>query len=320
MKTYYWLIKREFWENRGSLIWAPLITAGVFAFFHIIGLIRSASVNVTGVTGSLNSMIAQYNQGHPALVGLGLDMSIYGITAMIYMVMGITVFFYCLGALFDDRNDRSFLFWKSLPISDRDTVLSKVACATLLTPVIATVIGIAAGLVLLVLTLIGLSFHGLHAWTLLGETHPFRVMGILIGAIPVNLVWMLPTVGWLMLCSAWARSKPFLWATVFPLGAGALIYWLDVLGVVNFGSWFWHHVVMRMFMGIVPWLWFPKSIDKSVFTGIKDTDQMPAAMDQVLNLPHAWAQLAHPDFWVGGILGLGMIGAAIWLRRWRTET
>lgn len=320
MKTYYWLIKREFWENRGSLIWAPLITAGVFAFFHIVGLIRSAKIHLTGMSGSLDTMIQQANYGHPGLVGLGLDMSIYGITAMIYFVAGITLFFYCLGALYDDRNDRSYLFWKSLPISDRDTVLSKVASATVLTPVIATVIGIVAGMVLLFLTLVAAAFHGLHAWTLLGEAHPFQVMGTLIGAIPVNLVWMLPTVGWLMLCSAWARSKPFLWATVIPLGSGALLYWLDVLGVINFGSWFWHHVVARLFVGIVPWSWFPKSVDKSQFQGMNSPDQLPAAFHQVLNLPHAWAQLARPDFWIGAILGVVMILAAIWLRRWRTET
>ena len=39
------------------------------------------------------------------------------------------VFFFCLGTLFDERKDRSVLFWKSLPVSDGETVLSKVAMA-----------------------------------------------------------------------------------------------------------------------------------------------------------------------------------------------
>ncbi|UUZ49351.1 hypothetical protein LP420_02935 [Massilia sp. B-10] len=34
----------------------------------------------------------------------------------------------------------------------------------------------------------------------------------LIGLLPVYLVWALPTIGWLMMVSAWARSKVFLWA------------------------------------------------------------------------------------------------------------
>ncbi len=30
MKTFYWLMKREFWEHRGGFLWAPVITGGIF--------------------------------------------------------------------------------------------------------------------------------------------------------------------------------------------------------------------------------------------------------------------------------------------------
>ena len=53
---------------------------------------------------------------------------------MVNIVLGVVVFFFCLGALFDDRKDRSVLFWKSLPISDQATVLSKVAMALVVAP------------------------------------------------------------------------------------------------------------------------------------------------------------------------------------------
>ena len=43
------------------------------------------------------------------------------------LVFAFVVFFYLLSSLYDERKDRSVLFWKSLPVSDRDTVLSKVA-------------------------------------------------------------------------------------------------------------------------------------------------------------------------------------------------
>ena len=50
----------------------------------------------------------------------------YNIVAMMLIV---TVFiiglFYCLDALYGERRDRSILFWKSLPVSDLTTVLSK---------------------------------------------------------------------------------------------------------------------------------------------------------------------------------------------------
>lgn len=320
MKTFYWLIKREFWENRGSFLWAPLITACVFIVFQSAGLIQAQFAHHAISSNSIDAIVNQVNNGQGKLVGLALDMSIYSVTWMVYLVSGITLFFYCLGSLYDDRNDRSFLFWKSLPISDRDTVLSKLASATVLAPAIATVVGIVAGIILLVLTIIGASLFGIHAWPLLGHAHPFRVMGMLLATIPVNVVWALPGVGWLMLCSAWARGKPFLWATTIPLGAGAMIYWLDVLGVLNFGSWFWHNIVVRAFISIIPWSWFPKSFEGTPFKGLHAASQIPGAVNEILNLGHIWGQLLKPEFWGGGLIGIAMIAAAIWLRRWRTET
>ncbi len=37
-------------------------------------------------------------------------------------MLAFVVFFYLLGALYDDRKDRSILFWKSLPASDTLTI------------------------------------------------------------------------------------------------------------------------------------------------------------------------------------------------------
>jgi len=30
MKTFYWLVKREFWEHKGGFFWAPVISGIVF--------------------------------------------------------------------------------------------------------------------------------------------------------------------------------------------------------------------------------------------------------------------------------------------------
>src|SRR3546814_14469893 len=77
--------------------------------------------------------------------GLGLDVSFFMAASWAYVTLAFVVFFYCLGSLFDERRDRSVLFWKSLPVSDRDTVLSKLASAVVVAPLIATVTGIIAG-------------------------------------------------------------------------------------------------------------------------------------------------------------------------------
>ena len=44
--------------------------------------------------------------------------------------------FYCLDALHGERRDRSILFWKSLPVSDLTTVLSKASIPFAVLPLI----------------------------------------------------------------------------------------------------------------------------------------------------------------------------------------
>ena len=94
--------------------------------------------------------------------------------------------------LYDDRKDRSVLFWKSLPISDRDTVLSKVLSADADGPASSrssrrslTMFGF-----LMVLSLVVL-LHGGNPFTLLwGPASPLKV-----GRTPARLDPDLRTVG-----------------------------------------------------------------------------------------------------------------------------
>src|SRR6202021_706378 len=56
------------------------------------------------------------------------------------LIMGATFLvsiFYCLDALHGERRDRSILFWKSLPVSDLTTVLSKFSIPMVVIPVVA---------------------------------------------------------------------------------------------------------------------------------------------------------------------------------------
>jgi ABC-2 type transport system permease protein len=78
----------------------------------------------------------------------------------VLMVLGFLVFFYCLGALHDERRDRSLLFWKSLPVSDYTTVMSKLLLAVVVAPLITMGIAIVLGLVMLVAACVMLLTHG----------------------------------------------------------------------------------------------------------------------------------------------------------------
>lgn len=240
----------------------------------------------------------------------------YAVAAIILSVTAIVVFFYALGSLYDDRRDRSILFWKSLPISDTSTVLSKLASAVLLAPAIAVVVGVIVGLGMAIIIAIAAAFHGVGLWALLMASHPIRVVFNLILLIPLYAIWALPTVGWLMLCSAWARGKPFLWAIALPVSAGVIVSWFGLMGIAGLSSqWFWKNVVGRLLGSLLPGGWLANT---SSLAGI-DHDNPAALLDSV-NLAYHYSALASPSVWIGAMAGAAMIAGAIWFRRWRDDS
>ena len=61
----------------------------------------------------------------------------YDIAAMMIIITAFIIgVFYCLDALHSERRDRSILFWKSLPVSDLTTVLSKASVPLAILPLI----------------------------------------------------------------------------------------------------------------------------------------------------------------------------------------
>src|SRR5690606_13399618 len=108
----------------------------------------------------------------------GIDFTLLLSSAWPFIVLAFVVFFYCLGALYDDRRDRSVLFWKSLPLSDTQTVLSKLASALVVAPVLAV---IAAVLTLLgfalMISIVGMAYGGNPMTLVWGPANPLSIIG-----------------------------------------------------------------------------------------------------------------------------------------------
>ena len=315
----YWLVKREFWEHRGGFFWAPIITGGVFLLLNIMGIIAAEVVGSRhginfGASGGLQRVIADMDAGDLSQVGLALDVAMYSAMGLLIAVLGFVVFFYCLGALYDDRRDRSILFWKSLPISDTSTVLSKVVSATVLAPIVAVITGIIVGMLQLLILAVTLSFHGVNVWQLLVLAHPFRVMFNLVGYIPLYVLWALPSAGWLLLCSAWARSKPFLWAVALPVASGLLVSWFGIMGLFDLPTtWFWKNIVQRGLLSVFPGTGSVFGHQGNItVTGNPGTDFM--------DLSNTYQLLASANLWIGVVVGLGLLAGAVWFRRWRDDS
>jgi ABC-2 type transport system permease protein len=326
MKTFYWLVKREFWEHRGGFLWAPIIVGAIFLLLNLMAVIAA---EVSGMSpgvrfamsndhNAINVLVDNLQSGHLSQVGAALDIAMYSASGLMAVVMGFIVLFYCLGTLYDERRDRSILFWKSLPVSDTATVLSKVIAATVLAPAIVFVVGAITGLLMLLLYAIVLSFHGVSVWQLLVLGHPFQVIANLLGSIPLYLLWALPTVGWLMLCSAWARNKPFLWAVLLPVGTGTILGWFSLMGSIGLSSkWYWSHIFSRLLLSVFPGGWFTALVGQP---GEHVDPETASSALTYLNLSNSYSVLATSNLWIGVAVGAAMIAGAIWFRRWRDDS
>ena len=330
MQRFSLLLRREYWEHRGGFLWAPLIAGAISllltAIFFVIAIVgmRNAdsdaalylddgsSMSINGL--DLGVLAQQMSAEDKAQLASGIDLTMLLASGWPYIVMVFVMFFYCLGAMYDERKDRSVLFWKSLPLSDGETVLSKVVSAVIVVPLLATLAAIATMLGFLVLLSAAVMIHGGNPWELIwGPGNPLAISLSVLAAIPVYALWALPTVGWLMLCSAWARSVPFLWAVLVPVLAGVFVSMFSIMRLFSLGAeWFWGNIVARMLLGVVPLT--RHDISRLDGAGIEQEGLLhliePAAV---------YSNLLQPELWIGAAFGLAMLLAATRLRRWRDE-
>ena len=328
--TFKLLLKREFWEHKGGFFWAPIVAGAIFLVLSLMGIGAGelaarrmpdhAQINVDGGSFKINGLnLGQLTEKMTPEelreIGGVIDLSLLMSAGWPLLVLSFVVFFYCLGSLYDDRKDRSVLFWKSLPLSDSATVLSKVTSAAVMAPVLAIVAGVLTMFGFLIVSSGVILLHGGNPLTLLwGPGSPLKVAAYLIASIPVYALWALPTIGWLMLCSSWAKSKPFLWAIMIPVFAGIFVTWFDLMQLFEMETvWFWKNVVARSLLSVAPGSWF----DVASFAPIQGDG--PAAVTSALTLGTMYSVLLTPQLWIGVIAGAVMILGAIRLRRWRDE-
>ena len=325
--TMKWLLKREFWEHKGSMFWAPLIVGSLLVVLLgctiTYGIMQHgipAHVTINGQTldhARLDQILPEETKLVVAKIATGMYL---GASAPLFAILVGVVFFYCLGALYDERRDRSILFWKSLPVSDPMTVLSKAVMAMVVAPAITLVRAVAASLVLLFIACLALSTQGLNLFASLLASSDLYLSPLRLAALlPVYVVWALPTVGWLMLVSSWAKSKPFLWAVGVPVVALVIIKWVNA-ALENFSgqtlllSHYASDVVARILGGIVPGIWF--TFQPGLQTGMRPTEH---GVDMGGLVSQSYLSLAGADAWIGVVLGVAMLYAAIRMRRWRDE-
>ncbi|MDQ7050460.1 MAG: hypothetical protein Q9M92_13400 [Enterobacterales bacterium] len=219
IKPFKALLIREYWEHKGAMFYTPAFIAAFFAFILLLASFAGESILVemgsdASFSAELPKAVEMFEnledtkRNQSVQIGLYAPMTIFG------FVMLIVSFFYALGSLYDERKDRSILFWKSLPISDISSVLSKFVTLCISIPILYFIVISIFQLFVLILGTIVAWFGGSFGITLWTSSNLFLVMINTLLSLVVASLWLAPVWAWLMLASAWAKKSTFLWGVL----------------------------------------------------------------------------------------------------------
>jgi ABC-2 type transport system permease protein len=275
-RPFYWSIWRELWENHSIYI-APSIVAAIILFgsfvgaFHLPGRRRNALLL------------------DPAHRRAAIEMP-YDIAAMMLIFTAFIVgVFYCLDALHGERRERSILFWKSLPVSDLTTVVSKVSVPLVVLPLVSFAIIVVTQFIMLLISTAALLPSGLAATTW-ANFNLFRQSLILLYGLVAIALWHAPIYGWALLVSGWARRATFLWA-ILPLLA------IGFFEKMTFNTSYFASILKDRLLGFAP---------EAFAFSVHAVPQLTPGR-----------YLSSPGLWIGLVFAAAFLAAAVRLRRYR---
>jgi ABC-2 type transport system permease protein len=290
MNTYSWLVRREFWENRA--IWIVPIVIGV-------------ALTLAALFGRVD-IAALSSPAHSRALG-GTVLFAFGVT--FFVVMGIYSSWYLLDCLYADRKDRSVLFWKSLPISDTATVLAKLFTGLIAIPVVYFIAAdVSTLLIAFVFSMRARSTFGYSLWQ---PDQWLQLQALWVYLIATSAIWYLPFAGWLLAVSAFAKRAVMLWAVLPPLALYLLERWF-------FGTHLFGTALRDRFLDYIPRAFHDMSDHAGWARTVigNDTITTPGSVWSLLN-PLGF--ISSPDTWVGILVGVGLVAAAVQFRLRRTE-
>jgi ABC-2 type transport system permease protein len=309
MNKFLWLVRRELWEARSVWV-APAICAAIIIGAALVAAFGTGTITVQGLgpedLGKLQTTMT------PEHVDGIVSLTLGGITLPFFILVLFTQFFYAIDSLYGERRDRAILFWKSLPVSDAETVLSKLLVAAVIMPLVAAAMALGTQIVVFMIggaKLAALEFlHG-HLWSPALWAGSLLVIAYVLVA---SALWFLPLLGWTLLVSAWAPRSPLMYASLPPLGVGLAEY-------IVFHS---HHALSVIGERVGNLALFAHA-----FSGRSKATGFGFAIDQDhMNIPRSLVEtmrpgqfFGSPEVWLGVVVGAAFVAAAIWVRRSRDE-
>lgn len=309
--TLWTLLKRELWESPVAFKWTPLGIAIMIILFAIITMVIGARFDAEmAFTTDTLRMFATEPFEQKSLVVSGI---LFSFATIFFQLMLLIILFYLAGSLYDDRKDRSILFWKSLPVSDWMTVASKLVTASILIPAMFLVAIFITHLALLIIA---------SGYGLLAGINPFtefwlpasllRLWTVMIVGLLIQALWLLPIYAWLIFCSSWAPRLPILIAIAIPAAISITQHVWSLTTSFSMPEFNLGMIMLkRLGAGILP-----MSANIQFDGNVGDMQFNP---DLFMSFSNLFAYLTRWEMWVGVLIGLGFLVAAVWFRRRATD-
>jgi ABC-2 type transport system permease protein len=350
MNRFLTLIRRDMADNRGALVITPLVIAAILLAVTIIasltgqarfgfdpkefsqnsaaavaefkaeieadgGAVRISRdlrgrVTMTGPNGEEmvvdNKLDAEDLKGIETILPVGTAIA----ASLPLSIAGLAILFVLAGALHDERKDRTILFWKSMPVSDIQTVGAKLVSIVGGGLFFALLVGVILHFAITTIAVLTIGNTGIEGVSLANVlANASRLWVLLLVSVIIYIGWALPVYGWFSMVSAWAPKMPFV-AAFAPLVVVPLVY------------------MAVAFRGneddpLLQALWAPagRLFGGPMFEGLgavidKETDSVPS-IPVGETLRHLSESLVEPTFWLGLVITAGFVVAASEIRRRR---
>ena len=289
------VIRRELQEHKWGFVYLPWIVGAFMSLVVVLVYLGLTEVNTENfkfstdvfadseVVQSMNE--ATFDQRREAIRA---GLLVLGFPLVI--ALGFAVLAYSLSTFFDERKDKSIIFWRSLPVSDSFTVFSKLIVALVVAPLLVIPALLFLHLVSVTAGSIYFAVSDIVPFTWAWQAYPWLDWIRVIFSLWMQTLWILPIITWIMLAGAYSR-KPVV-AAILPPVVVVLVEGVSLSSSVFLDS---------LFERVQPWSRassFPKEYES---LGVAELSDIPLLFGMT-------------EFWVGILISSVFIYLTIYFR------
>ena len=289
------VIRRELQEHKWGFVYLPWIVGAFMSLVVVMVYLGLTEVNTENFKFStdvfadsevVQSMKEATFEQRRAAIKAGL--LVLGFPLVI--ALGFAILAYSLSTFFDERKDKSIIFWRSLPVSDSFTVFSKLIVALVVAPLLVIPALLFLHLVSVTAGSIYFAVSDIVPFTWAWQAYPWLDWIRVIFSLWLQGLWSLPIITWIMLAGAYSR-KPVV-AAILPPVVVVLVEGVSLSSSVFLDS---------LFERVKPWSRASSFPKENEYLGMAELSDIPLLFGMT-------------EFWVGILVSSVFIYLTIYFR------